>query len=411
MNVEPVVGALLLEAGAYSPVDLLLAMRMLSESDHRAWRRGDIHSLDAVVRGGTGAARSALESARSHADALGLTAKGVVHEGWGKRAGRCLRGFSEPTLDALLCTRYGRPSGAGQLDLFLDGVSVAAANALVETLLAHNAADAERQRARLAKVEPDHGHLAPASVLIAALRTAPPRHHAQALEQLGRLIDEWAPAAAKMFAGDAQDFLMPLWRGVADMLDAAGFDPQHPHRHASWAYRNALEWEAVKRAVRAVRRYAREPILVGRLAEAEWRLGDRLGAVRRWLELCRVAPDYFERLVESPDFPASALQVAWRQAGEQDFEPEISIEWFPAWLLLRARGLAHSLAPTGDPAGPGRAFDLVMALLTGDAGDVALRSELKAVHPALLASFLADAELTGEGSPRRFAADPLWPGS
>ena len=80
-------------------------------------------------------------------------------------------------------------------------------------------------------------------------------------------------------------------------------------------------------------------------------------------------------------------------------------------MLLQEPGLARSLARSGDLAGPGRAFDLTMALLTTDPQDVELRRELHAIHPALLASFLADARLTGEGSPARLASSPLWPGS
>ncbi len=50
-----------------------------------------------------------------------------------------------------------------------------------------------------------------------------------------------------------------------------------------------------------------------------------------------------------------------------------------------------------------------MALLTTNAQDVGVRGELKAIHPALFASFMADVRLTGEQSPPRTASAPLWP--
>ena len=90
-------------------------------------------------------------------------------------------------------------------------------------------------------------------------------------------------------------------------------------------------------------------------------------------------------------------------------ESEITCEWFPAWMLLQEPGLARALAPSGNPDGPGRAFDLVIALVTSNPQDVTLRGELKTLHSALFARFMADPRLTGEGSPPRAPPATLWP--
>ena len=411
MNARPILDELVLKTGVYSPVELLLAMNRLSYDDYLAWRRGDLGYLDAVLIGGLAETRTLLESARAYSETLGLPARRVVYEGWGKHAGRRLVASSEQTLDELLHTRYGRESQEAQLDIFLDSAEVVATNALVEALRARSPDNARRALARLAKVAPEHSYRAPAAALIEALELPVPQDHVQGLERCDKLIQEWLPAASKLLAGSARDFLRPLWRDIASALDAARFDPQRPDRHASWAYRNGLDWDNVKRSARAVRGYARVPVLLGLLAEAEWRLHDRLSAVGCWFELCRVAPRHFKELIESPDFPDLPLRRAWRSAEEQDLEPEILVEWFPAWMLLQEPGLARVLEPSGDLAGPGRAFDLAMALLTTNAQDVGVRGELKAIHPALFASFMADVRLKGEGSPPRIASAPLWPES
>ncbi len=411
MNARPILDELVLETGLYSPVELLLAMNRLSYDDYLAWRRGELGDLDAVLIGGPGGVRTVLESAGAYSRTLGLTARRVVYEGWGKHAGRRLAASSEQALDELLHTHYGRESQEGQLDIFLDSAEVVATNVLVEALRARSPDNARRALAQLARLAPEHRCRAPAAALIEALELPVPQDHAEALERRDTLIERWLPAASTLLAGSGRDFLRPLWRDVGSALDAARFDPQRPDRHASWAYRNGLDWDNVKRSARAVQGYARVPVLLGLLAEAEWRLHDRLSAVRRWFELCRVAPRHFKELIESPDFPDLPLRRAWRSAEEQDLEPEILVEWFPAWMLLQEPGLARALAPSGDLVGPGRAFDLAMALLTKNPEDLGLRRELKATHPALLARFLADARLTGEGSLRRLPADPLWPES
>ena len=97
------------------------------------------------------------------------------------------------------------------------------------------------------------------------------------------------------------------------------------------------------------------------------------------------------RAVDDPDFPDADVAAAWNAAQDQDVEPELSPEWFPAWMLLQEPSLAARLAPSGKNDGPRRAFDLVQGLLTNRANvahRIALRRELKTLHPALLTGSL-----------------------
>ena len=100
-----------------------------------------------------------------------------------------------------------------------------------------------------------------------------------------------------------------------------------------------------------------------RLAAAHWRLHDRANAIASWFALCHLAPEVFERAIEAADFPHWALQTAGRVALEQEFEPKMTPEPFPAWLLLEEPGLAAGLALRRTDDEPSRAFDLVIALL------------------------------------------------
>ena len=77
---------------------------------------------------------------------------------------------------------------------------------------------------------------------------------------------------------------------------------------------------------------------------------------------------------------------------EKDFEPEMTPEWFPAWMLLEEPGLAAALAPRRTDDDPSRAFDATMSLLAHpslDGHGIELRRALQAIHPSLLERFLA----------------------
>ena len=73
---------------------------------------------------------------------------------------------------------------------------------------------------------------------------------------------------------------------------------------------------------------------------------------------------------------------------EKDFEPEITREWFPVWMLLEE----PALAPRRTDDDPSRAFDATMSLLAHPSLDghaIELRRSLQAIHPGLLERFLA----------------------
>ena len=97
-------------------------------------------------------------------------------------------------------------------------------------------------------------------------------------------------------------------------------------------------------------------------------------------------------MIEAPDFPDWTLRSGWHRALEQDLEPEMSPPWFPAWMLIQEPGLAGVLAPRRAEDPPSRAFDLVATLLAGsDRSEhgIGLRRALQAIHPGLLACYLA----------------------
>ena len=391
-EVQAAVQQLVMEHGEYSPLELLLATNRLRYEDYRAWREGRLASLDAVLAGGPHEIRTWLERAQSWAEALGLDREPVVHHGWEENAGSVLATAADPPLNALLCSRFRRVREHDQLDLFIDSAQTAAVNALLDALAARDPGKAQRALERLVGIDRDHGQRFHAVALIAALEAPAPDGPIPGVERLERMEREWLPAASALLGARRRDFLAPLWRDIGRALDPAPFDPHRPERHASRAYREGLDWERLRRSVLAVPGYGREPVLLMRLAEAEWRLRNRAQAVESWFALCRLAPEEFERLIEAPDFPDWALRLAWREALEQDLEPLMTPAWFPAWMLLEEPGLAGVLESLGSDDDPSCVFDLVVALLAHpdpDERGIELRRGLQSIHPGLLQRYLA----------------------
>ena len=155
-----------------------------------------------------------------------------------------------------------------------------------------------------------------------------PEGPGEGIEWLHALEREWSPAAARLLgSGDGRDFLAPVWRCIGGALGPRPFDPVHPERHASWAYRQGQDWENVKRSVLGVPEHETTPVLLTRLAEAEYRLGDRARAIEHWFTLCWRAPAVIRGLVDDPGFPDADIAAAWNAAQDQDVELELS-----AWL-------------------------------------------------------------------------------
>ena len=391
-EVQTAVQQLVMEHGEYSPLELLLATNRLGYEDYRAWREGRLASLDPVLAGGPHEVRTWLEGAQAWAGALGLDPEPAVHQGWGESAGSDLVACADFSLNALLSARFRRTREHDQLDLFIDSAQTAAVNALLDALAARDAGEAGRALERLVRIDRDHGQRFHAVALIAALEAPAPEEPDQGLERLDRMEREWVPAASALLGARRRDFLAPLWRDIGRALDPVRFDPHRAERHSSRAYREGLDWESLRRSVLAVPGYEREPVLLIRLAEAEWRLRNRTKAIDSWFALCRLVPEEFERLIEAPDFPDWALRSAWRLALEQDFEPEMTPAWFPAWMLLEEPGLAAVLNARHTDDEPSRAFDVVIALLAHpglDERSIEFRRALQTIHPGLLERYLA----------------------
>lgn len=385
-----VVQQLLSTHRVYSPLDWLLETNSLGYDDYRAWRRGEKATLDEFLVHGPQKTRTMLEQANDCAQALDVTAETVALYGTDENAGTELKASADGNLDRLLRTEFRLTEDRRQLDVFFDTPDTSAFKDLFHALASREPVVASKCLQALARVNVHHWAIADAATLIEALSLPSPGDAAQGRERLDTMERRWLPAASAVLHARARDFLTPLWRDIGGALENAPFDPANPRRHASWAYAQGLDWRNAKRVLHATPGCLDNPVLLGRLAEAEWRLRERNAAVECWFALCWLAPDHFETLVEDARFPDASLQRGWERAQDAGVEPPITPPWFPAWMVVDERSLGRALTPRRGETEPERAFGLALSLVRGgtDRQDFENRRALQALHPGLLQRYL-----------------------
>ena len=154
------------------------------------------------------------------------------------------------------------------------------------------------------------------------------------IERLASLV----PAANRLLGPGAATFLLPWWQVVArtEVMPAP--------------------FEAA-------------PLLRYWIGSARWHVGDEREAVRLWLPLCWLEPESFA--LQAPTLPSRIVREAWaafdtHPSADDGGDARIREgPWFPAWLALRHRWVAHVFRSdqVPDTDAPLRAFRLLPGLL------------------------------------------------
>jgi hypothetical protein len=279
--------------------------------------------------------------------------------------------------------------GARQLDLFVDGRDALLVHAVVAALLDGDPPRAGAALHHLRAEHPEHVDLPALRVLIEAVTESPgpiaapvvsrpgegcpdaaaaprgsssPAVLADRIDTLERVV---APAARRLLGEHAARVLDPLWQRLAAAAWRLPFDPARPRLHRAWLCQQSGDWAGVRDAVLAEPRWSTAPLLRLWLGLARHHLGEAAPALELWVPLAWMAPDLFARV--APALPSDDLRAAWAAFERAEFledpggdEPRTA--WFPAWLLLRHRGLVRVFRPDALPAG-GRAARVFAHLL------------------------------------------------
>jgi hypothetical protein len=234
-----------------------------------------------------------------------------------------------------------------QLDLFVDGRDALLVHEVLAGLRARDVDRAQTGLRRLRQEHPGHVDLAALTALVEALVARPPVSltHATLTERIEATERTLVPAARRFLGRAVTAFLRPLWQTLAGAASPLRFDPDHPRAHPGWLWQQLGEWAEVEAAVEAEPGWAARPLLRYWMGLAQHHLGAPEAAIRLWLPLCWIDPLLFAE--SAPTLPSLTLRSSWAtferaapfEASRADTMPAAA--WFPAWLLLRHRGLAR----------------------------------------------------------------------
>ncbi|MGH8220579.1 MAG: hypothetical protein ACREUT_18750 [Steroidobacteraceae bacterium] len=386
------VDSLLLEHGAFAPLELLFATGRLIQGDYEAWRRGKVAVLDEVLRGSRASIREELEHSVAYARALGLVEQSEELDASKATASPSaeLRISEDARLAALLASRYIPAQSAPQMDLFFDNPVVALTTGIACALAAANAPEAARLLDALYAKAPNHPDLPAFGRLLESLERL--RRPVADARELLAFITAVTSSARRLLGARARDLLVPLWRHLAAAVGTLPYSPREPMLHASHAWSQAQAWEEVRASVLSEPEWWRHGPLGLKLVESSLRGRRRIEGLSAWFQLCWRAPGEAAEAIEKLKW--SDVYALWQRFLDSDDDAQPAEE-FPAWLLLQEPALARQL-PADLPLGNTPAeehYRLIHRWLSAradgrEAEDLALRKQVRECQPALFACLM-----------------------
>jgi hypothetical protein len=352
ISLQAQVDALLLEQGAFAPLELLFNSGRLLYSDYESWRRRDLEHLDAALMGSSDKIKAELEQAVSYARRIGLMEQPQEFLPWhtegtpqdGVRNDRPLRISNDPQLQRLIGSRYIRAQDAPQMDLFFDNPIVALTNGIVQALAARNLPDAQRQLDQLYAQAPTHADLPAFDQLLAALGHL--GHPVEEPRDELTFLGEVTPTARRLLGAQSRDLMSPLWLQLAGALAHVVFNPNEPNLHRSFALTQAQDWAAVSDCVLRELSWQQHAPLCLRVVESAFYRRRRVEALAAWCHVCWRAPGSTSEAV--PRLRQPELTSLWHRFLDEE-EPLGEVD-FPSWLLIQEPALVLQLAEDLPPA-------------------------------------------------------------
>jgi hypothetical protein len=347
MRIETQVERQINEQSSFSPIEWLIDEGRLMYSDYEQWRNGESPNLESLLLGDINKITQQLQIAQAHALTLGMKKESITFDSWKTRhhhtpqhTTTALTISLSPKLHQLLSCQFVRADEGPQLDLFFDNPVVFIENGLRQALASRDLTHAHRLMNKLSEQDPNHKHLNAFENLLAYaehISDPLPADLTVITEEMAGLEEVIEPLTKRCLQGHMKDYLVPAWRRLACSLKDTPFNEHAPKLHASYAWKNALNWLEVKKQITLIPDHLTHYVLCERLALAEYCLQQREQSALLWCHLFWLdAKQAQARIITQADH---SLIEAWHDF--IDHNDEIDARWFPAWLLLVEPGLAH----------------------------------------------------------------------
>jgi len=297
----------------------------------------------------------------------------------------CCRNVGSETL---LTTAYSPASDRVQMDLFFDSSPACTTNELISAMLAGQQREMQILLERLRGIDAEQYRQF--QNLLSTREELLHGFSDNSGEDIALQEQQLTPLAYELLGEFSDAFLIPLWRKLSAKYAGRPFDPGESKCHLSYTALQGLQWQEVISAVARERDWQNQPLLLFRHAEACCKLRRETEGMAGWFRLLLYYPETAAELIKESG--NRLLYGDWRKF--QELDPELSVELFPAWMLLNKPAMAITAADFTAGTKGCAALQLIVSLLSVPPGKVGedtikQRTALQQLHPALFVHYMA----------------------
>ncbi len=371
------------EEGCFSMLNCFLKEGYLDYDVYLRWRAGKIDYLEQEFSCPPEICTAFLTEVNDYAAILEVAREAVDYFSTDNQT---LRFSPDSKRDADFKILYTPAVDRVQLDLFFDsaetGLTVELTNAVIH-------GETQRVEYLLAALRRTDSNKARNFERMLKARDAIVADTLTADEKLHLMEHEIMLPTLELMGHCANDFLIPLWRKMAEDFSDYVFDPNKPNSHASYCAFKGLQWQETLQAVERQRDWRRHPILLHRYAEACFKIQNELEGLRCWFRLFLFFPEAASELITKTAY--RLLQEDWRQF--QSLDPELEKDLFPAWVLTKKPMLAKHAFEVDAHSASAEALTRIIELLRTDdnrldRNTLTKRAELKRCYPSLFEHYM-----------------------
>ncbi|MCP5016582.1 MAG: hypothetical protein GY938_15165 [Ketobacter sp.] len=375
--------------GRFCLIDWLLADNFLSYTDYEAWRYGNIKYLDEVIQCEPQELQGLLNDTDKYCRELALVAESRDYFSWHSHHPDLLIASQHEQFHLRLLQHWQRTQDLPQLDLFMDNSAQIAESELLEIISSRRFETAQLQLDHLAELNPESSHLGKYQDLInyGLHLSSNPEINSQTLPvEIQGLKHEVAPLAHETLGQAARDYLAFAWRYMSRNMQGLAFDPALPEQHVTSALLQIPDHAAVVESIENEPGAYQQPQLLERLAQSYERIHQQEKTLIIFCLLVERDIDYAEMALHRCQ--SQQLQTLWQDF--QEYNEKLSVEFFPAFVLLMRPGLLHLLPGYPDLQHPAsQATQELLRCHQNSKDEIPARQALQTISPTLLKIYLA----------------------